>query len=126
VLDILVQPRRNGQAAKKFFRKLLRRLQYVPRTIVTDKLGSYAAAKVEVCQTCGTFKVSERTIEPRIPISRRGNVSVACEASSRPGTHRDFSRPSGLSHRSFVQVAICWRLGTTGKSCAGASHNGAQ
>ena len=48
VLDILVQPRRNRRAAKKFFRKLLRRLQYVPRAIVTDKLGSYAAAKAEV------------------------------------------------------------------------------
>ena len=48
VLDILVQPRRNRQAAKKFFRKLLRRLQYVPRAIITDKLGSYAAAKAEL------------------------------------------------------------------------------
>ena len=48
VLDILVQPRRNRQAAKKFFRRLLRRLQYVPRAIITDKLGSYAAAKAEV------------------------------------------------------------------------------
>ena len=47
VLDILVQPRRNERAAKKFFRKLLRRLQYVPRAIVTDKLGGYAAAKAE-------------------------------------------------------------------------------
>jgi putative transposase len=46
VLDILVQPLR--KAAKKFFRKLLQRLQYIPRTIITDKLGSYAAAKVEV------------------------------------------------------------------------------
>ncbi len=48
VLDILVQPRRDRQAAKKFFRKLLHRLQYVPRAIITDKLGSYAAAKAEV------------------------------------------------------------------------------
>src|SRR5664279_3308663 len=40
-----VDQRRNRQAAKKFFRKLLRRLQYVPRAIITDKLGSYAAAK---------------------------------------------------------------------------------
>ena len=31
VLDILVQPRRNALAAKKFFRKLLKGLQYVPR-----------------------------------------------------------------------------------------------
>src|ERR1700674_203929 len=48
VLDILVQSRRNKKAAKKFFRKLLKGLQYVPRAIVTDKLRSYAAAKAEV------------------------------------------------------------------------------
>jgi len=48
VLDILVQPRRDRRAAKKFFRKLLRGLQYVPRVIVTDKLGSYAAARADV------------------------------------------------------------------------------
>lgn len=45
VLDILVQSRRNKHAAKKFFRKLLKRCQYVPRVIITDKLASYAAAK---------------------------------------------------------------------------------
>ena len=49
VLDILVQARRNKQAAKKFFRKLLKGLQYVPRAIITDKLRSYAAAKAESC-----------------------------------------------------------------------------
>jgi putative transposase len=48
VLDILVQPVRNRQAAKNFFRKLLQRLQYIPRGIITDKLGSCAAAKAEV------------------------------------------------------------------------------
>ena len=31
VLDILVQSQRNKKAAKKFFRKLLKRLRYVPR-----------------------------------------------------------------------------------------------
>jgi len=48
VLDILVQSRRNTQAAKRFFRKLLKRLQYVPRVIITDKLRSYGAAKREI------------------------------------------------------------------------------
>src|SRR5262249_13833580 len=48
VLDILVQSRRNKQAAKKFFRKLLKGLQYVPRVIITDKLKSYGAAKREI------------------------------------------------------------------------------
>jgi putative transposase len=45
VLDILVQSRRNKAAAKKFFRKLLKGLTYVPRVIITDKLKSYGAAK---------------------------------------------------------------------------------
>ena len=48
MLDVLVQSRRNTRAAKRFFRKLLRGLQYVPRVIVTDKLKSYAAAKRKV------------------------------------------------------------------------------
>jgi putative transposase len=47
VLDILVQSRRNKQAAKKFFRKWLKGLRYVPRVIMTDKLKSYGAAKRE-------------------------------------------------------------------------------
>src|SRR3954447_5071952 len=48
ILDILVQRRRDKQAAKKFFRKLLKSLTYVPRVIVTDKLKSYGAAKQEI------------------------------------------------------------------------------
>lgn len=47
VLDILVQSRRNTSAAKRFFRKLFRRWGQ-PRVLVTDKLGSYAAAKAEI------------------------------------------------------------------------------
>jgi transposase-like protein len=39
VLDILVQSRRNKQAAKKFFRKLLKGLLYVPRVIITENLA---------------------------------------------------------------------------------------
>jgi hypothetical protein len=37
VLDNLVQSRRNAVAAKRFFRKLLKNLEYVPRVIVTDQ-----------------------------------------------------------------------------------------
>ena len=48
VLDILVQRRRDKHAAKKFFRKLLKGLTYVPRVIITDQLKSYEAAKREI------------------------------------------------------------------------------
>jgi transposase-like protein len=48
ILDILVQRRRDKRAAKKFFRKLLKGLAYVPRVIITDKLKSSGAAKREI------------------------------------------------------------------------------
>lgn len=48
VLDILVQTRRDKKAAKKFFRKLLKGLRYVPRVLITDKLKSYSAARADV------------------------------------------------------------------------------
>jgi putative transposase len=47
VIDILLQRRRNGRAAKRFFRKLLKRQQYSPNRLVTDKLGSYGVAHRE-------------------------------------------------------------------------------
>jgi putative transposase len=47
VLDILVQRHRDKSAAKKFFRKLLKGCQYVPRVLITDQLKSYGAAKRE-------------------------------------------------------------------------------
>ena len=48
VLDVLVQSRRNAVAAKRFFRKLLKGLRYVPGVLVTDKLGSYQVAHREL------------------------------------------------------------------------------
>ena len=45
VLDILVQDRRNGAAAKRFFKHLLHGLQYKPRRLVTDGLRSYSVAQ---------------------------------------------------------------------------------
>ncbi|NMM91921.1 IS6 family transposase [Rhodococcus sp. SRB_17] len=48
VLDVLVQSRRNALAAKRFFRKLLKGLQYMPRVIITDKLASYQVAHHEM------------------------------------------------------------------------------
>ena len=47
ILAILVQSRRHKKAAKKFFRKLLKGLAYVPRVLITDNLKSDEAAKRE-------------------------------------------------------------------------------
>jgi putative transposase len=45
VLDILVQPRRDSNAAKRFLKRLLKGLEYVPRVIVTDKFRSCGVAQ---------------------------------------------------------------------------------
>src|SRR5499426_3505130 len=48
VLDSLVQRRRDKQAAKRFFRKLLTGCRYAPRVIITDTLKRDGAAKREL------------------------------------------------------------------------------
>jgi putative transposase len=80
VLDILVQPLCNKQAAKKFFRKLLKGLQYIPRAIITDKLVSYAVAKAEILANAAQ-RSSNRAENSYQPTRER---DVTCEASSRP------------------------------------------
>jgi putative transposase len=75
VLDILVQSRRNKPAAKKFFRKLLKGLQYVPRVIITDKLKSYGAAK--------------REILPGVEHRQSRYLNNRCENSHRPTRQRE-------------------------------------
>ncbi len=75
VLDILVQSRRNKQAAKKFFRKLLKGCQYVPRVLITDKLGSYGAASGgEFPSAHASARANHASIQvrrPRTTFSRR-------------------------------------------------------
>jgi putative transposase len=51
VLDVLLQQHRDTKAAKRFFRKLLKKPGFVPRVIVTDKLKSYEAAKKQVLKS---------------------------------------------------------------------------
>jgi putative transposase len=76
VLDILVQSRRNTHAAKKFFRKLLKGLTYVPRVIITDKLKSYGAAK--------------RELLPGVEHRQSRYLNHRCENSHRPTRQREY------------------------------------
>ena len=48
VVDVFLQKRRDGKAAKRFFKRLLRRHNGEPRKIVTDKLRSYGVAHREL------------------------------------------------------------------------------
>ncbi len=48
VVDVFLQARRDGKAAKRFFRRLLNTHRGEPRKIVTDKLRSYGVAHREL------------------------------------------------------------------------------
>src|SRR5215213_8040220 len=48
VLDEVLQTRRNTTAAKRLLKRLLRKQGGPPRQMITDKLGSYAAARRQI------------------------------------------------------------------------------
>ena len=48
VVDVYLQAKRDGAAAKRFFKRLIRSHGNEPRKIVTDKLGSYGVAHREL------------------------------------------------------------------------------
>jgi putative transposase len=48
VVDVFLQKRRDGKAAKRFFKRLLHKHKGEPRKIVTDKLRSYGVARREL------------------------------------------------------------------------------
>ena len=48
VVDVYLQAKRDGAAAKRFFKRLLRNHGGEPRKIVTDKLRSYGVAHREL------------------------------------------------------------------------------
>ena len=60
VLDILVQSRRDARAAKRFFKRLLKGLQYVPRVIVTDKLRQLRCG--EACADASRCRTSQEPL----------------------------------------------------------------
>jgi putative transposase len=75
ILDVLVQSRRNTKAAKRFFKKLLKDLRYVPPVVVTDQLKSYAAAK--------------RTIIPHVEHRQSRYLNNRAENSHQPTRQRE-------------------------------------
>jgi len=63
------------QAAKKFFRKVLRRWQYVPWVVITEKVKSYGVAKREML--------------PGVEHRQSRYLNNRCETSHRPTPQRE-------------------------------------
>ena len=75
MLDILVQPRRNQEAAEAFLRRLVEGQGYEPRVVITDKLASYPPAL--------------RRVLPGVEHRRHKGLNNRAENSHRPTRRRE-------------------------------------
>jgi putative transposase len=118
VLDILVQERRNEQAAVAFLRRVLAAADGAPRVIVTDKLASYVPAVKRVLPATEHRRhkrLNNRAENSHLPVRKRERVlqrfksaehaqgflepfSAVCNQ-FRPRRHR----PSAHRHREIMR-----------------------
>ncbi len=74
VLDLLVQSKRDTKAALRLMRKLLKKQGFAPDQLVTDKLGSYGAARRELRLSAHheqSLRKNNRAENSHQPIRRR-------------------------------------------------------
>ena len=102
MLDILVQPRRDANAAKRFFKRLLKGLQYVSRVIVTDKLRSYGVAQCQLLPGVGHRQSRYLNNPAETCISRHDDESGKCNGSNRLNKPTTSSPPT---HSSTVTLS---------------------
>jgi putative transposase len=136
VLDILVQERRNEQAAVVFLRRVLAVAGAAPRVIVTDKLASYPPAAKRVLPTTEHRRhnrLNNRADNPHLPVRKRERIlrqfKSAAQAQrflepfgavcnqSRPRRHR-------LSAHRYRELMRARFRTCTASSCALASARG--
>ncbi len=107
VLDMLVQKRRNKQAALRLLRKLLKRQGIHPKTIVTDGLASYGAAthKLGCSDRHRPGRLRENFV-PRTPICQFAGGNESSSGSNRRAQLRGFSPPMPPSTTPSVSNVI--------------------
>ena len=116
VLDMLVQRRRDGRAALRLMRKLLKKQGCAPKLLVTDKLRSYASAFRRLRLTCPHEQGLRRNIEPKIRISRYDDESAKCSGSSQLVPPSGFSVCTPPSTTPSIFNAISSRARRSGSS----------
>jgi putative transposase len=97
VLDEIVQMRRDAKAAKRLLKRLLKKQGCPPRRMITDKLGSYAAAR--------------RQITPDVEHRLHKGLNNRAENSHLPLRRREramqgFRSPGGLQRFTSVFSAV--------------------
>ena len=112
VIDILLQPRRDRQAAARFFRQLLKRSGRLPHRLVTDRLGSYRAA--------------HRMVMPSVPHDTTRYANNRAEVSHQPSRRREhhLRRFTSAAHAErFLSVhGIVYNLFSRGRHLLRAQH----
>jgi len=101
VLDLLVQRRRDAKAAAKLMRKLLRRQGFAPKTLVTDKLRSYGAAKTQLGLSARHeqgLRKNNRAENSHLPVRRRERKMQRFKS---PGSAQRFLSSHAAVHNTF-------------------------
>ena len=98
VLDILVQEKRDTDAAEQFFRRLLIAAKELPERIITDKLGSYAAAKAKIPELQGVEHLQVHSC------ARRNNRAEQSHQPTRQRERRMQGFPSIDSAQQFLST----------------------
>ena len=101
VLDLLVQRRRNKAAAAKLMRKLLKKQGFPPDVIITDKLRSYDAAKIEMGLTARHeqgLRKNNRAENSHQPVRRR---EFKMQRFKSPGSAQRFLSVHAAVHNNF-------------------------
>jgi putative transposase len=97
VLDEIVQTRRNTKAAKRLLTRLLKKQGCPPRRMITDKLGSYAAARSQIMPAVEHRShkgLNNRAENSHLPLRRRERAM------------QGFRSPGGLQRFTSVFSAV--------------------
>jgi putative transposase len=97
VLDEIVQTRRNTKAAKHLLTRLLKKQSCPPRRMITDKLGSYAAAQSQIMPAVEHRShkgLNNRAENSHLPLRRRERAM------------QGFRSPGGLQRFTSVFSAV--------------------
>jgi len=102
VLDEIVQSRRDTKAAKRLLRRLLKKQGCPPRRMITDKLGSYAAARRQIMPAVDHRShkgLNNRAENSHLPLRRREH---AMQGFRSPGSLQRFASVFSATRNLFV------------------------
>jgi putative transposase len=102
VLDEIVQSRRDTKAAKRLLRRLLKKQGCPPRRMITDKLGSYGAARRQIMPAVDHRShkgLNNRAENSHLPLRRR---EQAMHGFRSPGGLQRFASVFSATRNLFV------------------------